>query len=409
VGDEKISPRDADELAACFTAHARDLFGYACVLARGDRALADDLVQAAFEAAGGAWWMLRCLTDGQRRGWLRKTLANIAVSGFRRDAAFRERLPRIEARYRKARADTAPGAPEADRAARAALPPICPRRRGGAIVMTTGGSGTGNSREDELLSRLYEQVTELLASRFGAGYEVAAGLDRFGTWLRQHTTEDQTGLEAVQASSQVALGTSPGMLSAAAISAAGPGDAVIANRLGRGPEDIRSEVPEGWADRHPDREMTALYEDHYSSLVRLAALLVGDMAAAEEIVQDSFVALCHARQRPGGDSALSYLRRFVVNRSRSVLPHRADKNAPGATPATPGAQRGAMAAPEYPAVISALRALPARQRAVLVLRYYADLSEAQVAEVMGISKGAVGRHTARATASLRAVLDGEHE
>lgn len=107
MSDEKISPGHAEELAACFTAHDRDLFGYACFLARGDRALADDLVQAAFEAAGRAWWTLRCLADDQRRGWLRTTLANIAVSGFRREAAFRDRLPRIEARYRKTPADTA--------------------------------------------------------------------------------------------------------------------------------------------------------------------------------------------------------------------------------------------------------------------------------------------------------------
>jgi RNA polymerase sigma-70 factor, ECF subfamily len=107
VGDEGISARDADELAACFAVHARELFGYACVIARGDRAQADDLVQASFEAAARAWWTLRCLTEDQRRGWLRKTLANIAVSGFRRDTAFRTRLARIEARYRKAEVDTA--------------------------------------------------------------------------------------------------------------------------------------------------------------------------------------------------------------------------------------------------------------------------------------------------------------
>ena len=98
MGDEAISARDADELAACFAAQARELYGYACVIARGDRPQADDLVQAAFEAAARAWWTLRCLTEDQRRGWLRKTLANIAVSGFRRDAAFRTRLARIEAR-----------------------------------------------------------------------------------------------------------------------------------------------------------------------------------------------------------------------------------------------------------------------------------------------------------------------
>ena len=63
-------------------------------------------MQAAFEAAGRAWWSVRCLAEDQRRGWLRATLANIAVSGFRREAAFRDRLPRIEARYRKIPADT---------------------------------------------------------------------------------------------------------------------------------------------------------------------------------------------------------------------------------------------------------------------------------------------------------------
>jgi RNA polymerase sigma factor (sigma-70 family) len=106
VGGERISRRDAEELAACFTAHGRDLFGYACVLTRGDRARADDLVQAAFEAAGRAWWTLGGLADDQRRGWLRTTLTNIAVSGFRRDAALRDRLPQIEARYRKTPPDT---------------------------------------------------------------------------------------------------------------------------------------------------------------------------------------------------------------------------------------------------------------------------------------------------------------
>jgi RNA polymerase sigma-70 factor (ECF subfamily) len=107
MGDERISPRDAGELAACFAAHARDLFGYACVLTRGDRALADDLVQAAFEAAGLAWCTVRCLDEDRRRGWLRATVANIAISGFRRDAALRDRLPRIEARYRGSPPDTA--------------------------------------------------------------------------------------------------------------------------------------------------------------------------------------------------------------------------------------------------------------------------------------------------------------
>ena len=111
MSEGQISPREAEELAACFRAYARDLFGYACVLTRGDRALAEDLVQAAFEAAGQAWQVLEYLTDEQRRGWLWRTLANIAVDGFRRESALRDRLPRIEALYRKIQADSQEQAP----------------------------------------------------------------------------------------------------------------------------------------------------------------------------------------------------------------------------------------------------------------------------------------------------------
>lgn len=107
MSEGRISEQEAEELAACFAADASGLFGYACMLTRGDRALADDLVQAAFEAAGRAWPTLRCLADGQRQGWLRVTLANTAISGYRREAAFRDRLPRIESRYRVTPADPA--------------------------------------------------------------------------------------------------------------------------------------------------------------------------------------------------------------------------------------------------------------------------------------------------------------
>ena len=69
--------------------------------------------------------------------------------------------------------------------------------------------------------------------------------------------------------------------------------------------------------------MTALYRTHYRSLVRLAVLLVRDIATAEDLVQDSFVAMHSAWPRlADSDLALSYLRQSVVNRSRSVLRHR---------------------------------------------------------------------------------------
>ncbi|MGH3153695.1 MAG: RNA polymerase sigma factor [Streptosporangiaceae bacterium] len=101
MSEDTISPHDAEELAGCFRRHARSLFGYACVLTRGDQALAEDLVQAAFEAAARAWQVLRGLAEEQCGSWLRRTLANMAASSIRREAALRERLPRIEVRYRK--------------------------------------------------------------------------------------------------------------------------------------------------------------------------------------------------------------------------------------------------------------------------------------------------------------------
>jgi RNA polymerase sigma-70 factor (sigma-E family) len=164
------------------------------------------------------------------------------------------------------------------------------------------------------------------------------------------------------------------------------------------------------AEWDADRAVTAIYSTHYRSLVRLAAFLVRDVGTAEEVVQDSFVAMHGAwRRLRDSDKALSYLRQSVVNRSRSVLRHRmvVDKNAPKAAPDMPSAEHGAIAALERSAVVAALRALPARQREALVLRYYGDLSEAQIAFAMGISRGAVKSHTARAMAALRTVLEQE--
>jgi RNA polymerase sigma-70 factor (sigma-E family) len=157
-----------------------------------------------------------------------------------------------------------------------------------------------------------------------------------------------------------------------------------------------------------DRAVTAIYSEHYRSLVRLAAFLVRDTGTAEEVVQDSFVAMHGAwRRLRDTDKALSYLRQSVVNRSRSVLRHRmvVDKNTPKPPPDMPSAEHGAIIQLERSAVVSALRALPDRQREALVLRYYGDLSEAQIASTMGISRGAVKSHTARAMSALRAVLE----
>jgi RNA polymerase sigma-70 factor (sigma-E family) len=155
--------------------------------------------------------------------------------------------------------------------------------------------------------------------------------------------------------------------------------------------------------------VTQLYSTHYRSLVRLAGLLVRDEPTAEEVVQECFVTMHDGWHRlREEDKALSYLKQAVVNRARSVLRHRSvvDRNAPKPAPDMPSAEQGAIALLERSAVIAALQDLPARQREALVLRYYADLSEAQIAAMMGISKGAVKSHTARGMSSLRAVLEG---
>jgi len=162
------------------------------------------------------------------------------------------------------------------------------------------------------------------------------------------------------------------------------------------------------ADWDADRAVTVLYAAHYRSLVRLAALLLRDTATAEEVVQDSFVAMHDGwRRLRDNDKALSYLRQSVVNRSRSVLRHRVvvDRNAPKPPPDMPSAEQGAIILLERSAVVTALRTLPPRQREALVLRFYGDLSEAQIAAAMGISKGAVKSHTARAMTALRCVLE----
>ena len=156
--------------------------------------------------------------------------------------------------------------------------------------------------------------------------------------------------------------------------------------------------------------VTEIYAGHYNQLVRLALLLVHDVQTAEEVVQDAFEAMHKAwRRLRDSEKALSYLRQTVVNRSRSVLRHRkvVDMHPPKPAPDEPSAEHAVIALLERSAVVSALRVLPGRQREAIVLRYYADLSEADIARAMGISRGAVKSHTARAMAALKSILERE--
>lgn len=159
-----------------------------------------------------------------------------------------------------------------------------------------------------------------------------------------------------------------------------------------------------------DLAITQLYHAEYRSLVRMATMLVGDTGTAEEVVQDSFIAMHAAwRRLRDSDKALHYLRRSVVNRSRSVLRHRVvvDKHMRASEPDMPSAEQAAIMRLQRAAVVAALRTLPTRQREALVLRFYLDLSEEQVAAAMQISQGAVKSHTARGKAALRSLLEPE--
>jgi RNA polymerase sigma-70 factor (sigma-E family) len=271
--------------------------------------------------------------------------------------------------------------------------------------MTRGRRWAASPGEDELLSRLYQQVTERQAAQFASGYDTAAGLDRYRAWLAGHATEEPHKPEATQQQGAAALRAAFAD-SSAGIAAAGIGGPVALRRTAQGSTGSGTlAAGAGW---DAAQAVTAIYTTHYRSLVRLAVLLVGDVATAEEIVQDSFITM-HATWRRLRDTekALAYLRQCVVNRSRSVLRHREimDKTAPSRAPDLPAAEQDALTLLERSAVISALRTLPPPQREVLVLRYYADLSDAQIASAMGISISAVKGHTARAVSSLRAVLD----
>jgi RNA polymerase sigma-70 factor (sigma-E family) len=156
-----------------------------------------------------------------------------------------------------------------------------------------------------------------------------------------------------------------------------------------------------------DTGVAHLYQTHWTPMVRLATLLTRDASVAEEIVQDSFVAL-HQRWRGLSDrgAARAYLRTSVINRARSALRHRGVEERyrqPGA-PAPAGPEERAVQADSDARVMAALRTLSRRQQEVLVLRYYGDYSEQDIATTLGLSRGAVKSHAHRGLAALRAAL-----
>jgi RNA polymerase sigma-70 factor (sigma-E family) len=156
-----------------------------------------------------------------------------------------------------------------------------------------------------------------------------------------------------------------------------------------------------------DAAVEQLYAAHWRQLVRLSVLLVHDQAAAEDVVQDAFVAM-HGRwsRLRDPDKALAYLRQAVVNRSRSALRHRVvvERHARTSSAGDVTVDGPTVGGARRDAVRDALLRLSERQREVLVLRYYLDWSEAQIADTLGISRGAVKAHAHRGSAALRELL-----
>jgi RNA polymerase sigma-70 factor (sigma-E family) len=172
-------------------------------------------------------------------------------------------------------------------------------------------------------------------------------------------------------------------------------------------------------DSRPDPEVAAapvsggpltladLYRDHRMRLVRLAVLLVDEPATAEDVVQEAFAGLHrHWAGLRDEAAAVGYLRTAVVNGSRSVLRRRKTAReyvAPHQVNAR-SAESLAMLSAEHQAVVDALSTLPPRQREVLVLRYYGGLSEAEIAEAAGITRGTVKSTASRALDTVARVM-----
>lgn len=160
---------------------------------------------------------------------------------------------------------------------------------------------------------------------------------------------------------------------------------------------LRPDVGGATGGGAPADGFDAFYRDQVPGLVRAATLIVGSRAVAEDLVQDSFVRV-HARWA-GIDAPAAYTRRAVVNACRSHLRRRVLERRHLATLSV------GVADLEARELLDALAVLPERQRAAVVLRFYADLSEREVAAALGCAPGTVGSLVHRALATLRSVVE----
>ena len=168
-------------------------------------------------------------------------------------------------------------------------------------------------------------------------------------------------------------------------------------------------VPTGAPTAAEPRTLADLYRDHRMRMVRLAVLLVDDPNTAEDVVQEAFTGLHrHWAGLRDEAAAVAYLRTAVVNGSRSVLRRRrtARDYVPPHQVNARSAESLAMLSAEHQAVVDALGTLPPRQREVLVLRYYGGMSEAEIADATGISRGTVKSTASRALDAVQRAMAG---
>lgn len=162
-------------------------------------------------------------------------------------------------------------------------------------------------------------------------------------------------------------------------------------------------APAGPQDRSRADAVGDLYRLHATALVRLALMLVGDQASAEDVVQEAFLGLYRNWQSLDDHARVTgYLRVSVVNGSRGVLRarRRAWLRPVKHDPPVWSAEAAAMASEDRRAVLMAVARLPRRQREVLALRYYAGLADAEIASALGISRGTVASTASRALTVL---------
>ncbi len=154
-------------------------------------------------------------------------------------------------------------------------------------------------------------------------------------------------------------------------------------------------------------QLRTLYDEHYRSLVKMAAFYLDDVWSCEEVVQDAFVKLLTGRRvtAPGTEGA--YLRSVVLNGARSQLRKRRVRREkqPIADGPMPSPEPAALDMVIREDVLAAIRTLPAKQADVVVLRYYLDLSEAEIATTLGMAKGTVKSHAHRGLKRLGQLLE----